>query len=76
MHPRLYNGGITKMMPGDFMCPHLDNSHNYDRTQRRAVVLLYYMSPQWREDYGGALELWTMISNRRQWRSLIKATGW
>jgi len=56
--PRLYNGGITKMMPGDFMCPHLDNSHNYDRTQRRAVVLLYYMSPQWREDYGGALELW------------------
>ncbi len=23
--PRLYNGGITKMMPGDFMCPHLDN---------------------------------------------------
>jgi 2OG-Fe(II) oxygenase superfamily len=56
--PRLYNGGITKMMPGDFMCPHLDNSHNYDRTQRRAVVLLYYMSPEWREDYGGALELW------------------
>lgn len=56
--PRLYNGGITKMMPGDFMCPHLDNSHNYDRTQRRAVVLLYYMSPHWQENYGGALELW------------------
>jgi hypothetical protein len=50
--PRLYNGGITKMMPGDFMCSHLDNSHNYDRTQRRAVVLLYYMSPQWRRRPG------------------------
>ncbi len=56
--PCFYNGGITMMMPGDFMSPHLDNSHNYDRTQRRAAVLLYYISPPWRAGYGGALELW------------------
>lgn len=55
--PRLYNGGITAMVPGDSMCPHLDNSHDYDRARRRDVVLLYYMSP-WRSEYGGHLELW------------------
>jgi hypothetical protein len=56
--PSLYNGGITAMLPGDFMCPHLDNSHDYSRARRRDVVLLYYFSPFWREDYGGHLELW------------------
>jgi Rps23 Pro-64 3,4-dihydroxylase Tpa1-like proline 4-hydroxylase len=56
--PSLYNGGITAMLPGDFMCPHLDNSHDYSRTRRRDVVLLYYFSPFWRTDYGGHLELW------------------
>lgn len=56
--PKLYNSGITAMVPGDFMCPHLDNSHDYDRTRRRAVALIYYMAPFWRDDYGGSLELW------------------
>jgi len=56
--PKLYNSGITAMVPGDFMCPHLDNSHDYDRARRRAVALIYYMAPSWRADYGGSLELW------------------
>ncbi len=56
--PTLYNGGITVMLPGDFMCPHLDNSHDQARKRRRAVVLLYYFSPSWQPDYEGALELW------------------
>jgi Rps23 Pro-64 3,4-dihydroxylase Tpa1-like proline 4-hydroxylase len=56
--PTLYNGGITVMLPGDFMCPHLDNSHDQARKRRRAVVLLYYFSPSWQPDYEGTLELW------------------
>lgn len=60
---KLYNSGITAMVPGDFMCPHLDNSHDYDRARRRAVALIYYIAPFWRDDYGGSLELWG--SNRR-----------
>jgi hypothetical protein len=56
--PLLYNGGITCMLPGDFMCPHLDNSHDHARRRRREVVLLTYLSPHWREDYGGHLMLW------------------
>jgi hypothetical protein len=56
--PKFYNSGITTMVPGDFMCPHLDNSHDYDRARRRAVALIYYIAPFWRADYGGTLELW------------------
>jgi hypothetical protein len=54
----LYNGGVTAMLPGDFMCPHLDNSHDYKRLRRREIVILYYFTPFWRDDYGGHLELW------------------
>lgn len=61
---RLYNGGITTMVPGDFMCPHLDNSHDYGRARRRDVVLLYYFSPNWRPEYGGTLELWDALGGR------------
>jgi 2OG-Fe(II) oxygenase superfamily len=46
------------MVPGDFMCPHLDNSHDYDRKRQRAVALIYYLSPNWNDSYGGSLELW------------------
>jgi hypothetical protein len=56
--PLLYNGGVTAMMPGDFMCPHLDNSHDYARVRRREVVLLFYLSAEWHDEYGGGLELW------------------
>jgi hypothetical protein len=62
--PTFYNSGITAMVPGDFMCPHLDNSHDYDRARRRVVALIYYIAPFWRADYGGSLELWG--SDRRR----------
>jgi hypothetical protein len=55
---QLYNGGITYMLPGDFMCPHLDNSHDHGRRRRREVVLLTYLTPHWREEFGGHLALW------------------
>jgi hypothetical protein len=54
----LYNGGLTLMAPGDFMCPHTDNSHDHDRVRRRDAVLLCYLSPIWQRDFGGHLELW------------------
>ncbi|HQU42514.1 MAG TPA: 2OG-Fe(II) oxygenase, partial [Pirellulales bacterium] len=43
---------------GDFLNPHLDNSHDGDQTKYRAVNLLYYLSPGWALDHGGNLELW------------------
>jgi len=56
--PALYAGGLSLMTRGHFLNPHLDNSHNNDRTLYRALNLLYYASPDWTEDSGGHLELW------------------
>ncbi len=54
----LYAGGISLMDEGCYLNPHLDNSHNKDRTLYRALNLLYYVTPNWQEEYGGNLELW------------------
>jgi Rps23 Pro-64 3,4-dihydroxylase Tpa1-like proline 4-hydroxylase len=54
----LYAGGISKMEENQFLNPHLDNSHDKDRTLWRVLNLLYYTTPDWQEHYGGNLELW------------------
>lgn len=56
--PFLYAAGISAMAAGDFLNPHLDNSHDKDRARWRAFNLLYYVTPEWPEDVGGNLELW------------------
>ena len=56
--PQLYAGGISLMNAGNFLNPHVDNSHNNQRTTYRVLNLLYYVSPDWRAENGGHLELW------------------
>ena len=56
--PELYAGGISLMGRGNFLNPHLDNSHNSDKSIYRALNLLYYCSPDWNLQSGGNLELW------------------
>ncbi len=55
---RLYAGGISLMTQGQYLNPHLDNSHDKDRLNYRVLNLLYYVTPDWRCDFGGHLELW------------------
>jgi Rps23 Pro-64 3,4-dihydroxylase Tpa1-like proline 4-hydroxylase len=54
----LYAGGVSLMAEGHFLNPHLDNSHDLERNHYRVLNLLYYVTPEWRDDYGGHLELW------------------
>jgi Rps23 Pro-64 3,4-dihydroxylase Tpa1-like proline 4-hydroxylase len=54
----LYAGGISMMGKDQFLNPHLDNSHDKDRARWRVLNLLYYVSPDWRLENGGNLELW------------------
>ncbi|MBB2954354.1 2OG-Fe(II) oxygenase [Sphingobacterium sp. JUb56] len=54
----LYAGGISLMSKGNFLNPHLDNSHDNNRESYRVLNLLYYVSPNWRLENGGNLELW------------------
>jgi Rps23 Pro-64 3,4-dihydroxylase Tpa1-like proline 4-hydroxylase len=54
----LYGSGISQMLEGDFLLPHLDNSHDGDGRLYRVLNLLYYITPDWPESGGGNLELW------------------
>jgi Rps23 Pro-64 3,4-dihydroxylase Tpa1-like proline 4-hydroxylase len=54
----LYAGGISLMANKQFLNPHLDNSHDKDRNLWRVLNLLYYVTPNWQEEYGGNLEIW------------------
>lgn len=54
----LYAGGISLMASGNFLNPHLDNSHDNDREHYRVLNLLYYVTPDWSIGNGGNLELW------------------
>jgi len=56
--PTLYAGGLSMMFPGQFLNPHVDNSHEASKSKYRRINTLYYVTPDWREENGGNLELW------------------
>jgi Rps23 Pro-64 3,4-dihydroxylase Tpa1-like proline 4-hydroxylase len=55
---RLYAGGISSMVRGDYLHPHIDNSHDSERKLYRRINLLYYVTPGWSLAHGGNLQLW------------------
>ena len=58
--PHLYAGGISAMAPGHFLNPHIDNSHDGEQKNYRVLNLLYYITPDWKPENGGNLELWDL----------------
>ncbi len=63
--PSLYAGGISAMTEGQFLDPHIDNSHDGEGRLYRVLNLLYYVSPGWRAENGGNLELWDAVVRER-----------
>lgn len=56
--PQFYAGGLSVMATGQFLNPHIDNSHDGNRQNYRVLNLLYYVTPDWKQENGGNLELW------------------
>jgi Rps23 Pro-64 3,4-dihydroxylase Tpa1-like proline 4-hydroxylase len=57
--------GVSALLKGYYINPHLDNSHDADRKLYRTVNVLYYVSPNWKLENGGNYELWDeAIENR------------
>ena len=54
----LYAGGLSLMGKHNFLNPHLDNSHDKNRSRWRVFNLLYYVTPDWKLNNGGNLEIW------------------
>jgi len=56
--PHLVGGGLHQIEPGGHLKVHADfNRHPRTDLERRLNVLIY-LNRDWRDEYGGALELW------------------
>lgn len=64
--PGLYAGGLSLMKQGDFLDPHIDNSHDQTQSYYRRLNLLYYVTPAWTLEDGGHLELWNHDLSKAQ----------
>jgi len=62
--PSLYAGGLSAMTQGHFLGVHIDNSHEGSGQYYRTLNLLYYISPDWRPESGGHLQLWNSDVSR------------
>jgi Rps23 Pro-64 3,4-dihydroxylase Tpa1-like proline 4-hydroxylase len=62
--PSLYAGGLSAMTKGHFLGVHIDNSHDGSRKYYRTLNLLYYVSPDWKPESGGHLQLWNQDVSR------------
>ena len=61
----LEGGGLHQSARGGFLNVHTDFSmHHYHKHWRRRVNLILYLNPTWREEWGGALELWDISMKR------------
>jgi Rps23 Pro-64 3,4-dihydroxylase Tpa1-like proline 4-hydroxylase len=57
--PTRFAGGISTLLKGYYINPHVDNSHDVEKKRYyRTVNVLYYVSPDWGPENGGNYELW------------------
>lgn len=57
--PTLEGGGLHQSGRGGFLNLHTDFTvHHSHKEWRRRVNLILYLNPEWREEWGGAIELW------------------
>jgi 2OG-Fe(II) oxygenase superfamily len=62
--PHFEGGGLHQIVPGGHLKVHVDfNRHPRTGLERRLNALLY-LNRDWKEEYGGALELWSRDMQR------------
>jgi Rps23 Pro-64 3,4-dihydroxylase Tpa1-like proline 4-hydroxylase len=55
---QLLGGGIHLVKPGGLLRVHADFRRHLSYNLERRLNLLLYLNPDWREEYGGHLEIW------------------
>jgi Rps23 Pro-64 3,4-dihydroxylase Tpa1-like proline 4-hydroxylase len=64
---QLLGGGVHLVKPGGLLRVHADFRRHLSYNLERRLNLLLYMNPDWREEYGGHLEIWD-----REMKSCVK----
>lgn len=55
----LEGGGLHQSGPGGYLNVHTDFSHHhYHKNWRRRINLILYLNDGWKDEWGGAIELW------------------
>lgn len=68
--PHLRGGGMHQIEPGGFLKVHADFNWYPRLKVHRRLNLLVYLNKDWKEAYGGHLELWDKSMNKRYARIL------
>lgn len=67
--PSLEGGGMHQTPAGGFLNVHADfTMHHHRPTWRRRCNLIVYLNPEWRDEWGGAIELW----DERMTRAVVR----
>ncbi len=71
--PMLEGGGLHQSGPGGYLNVHTDFSmHHFHTHWHRRVNLILYLNEGWREEWGGALELWEKSAAGKMTRCAAK----
>ena len=62
--PYLFGGGLHQIVPGGYLKIHTDFPVHPKLGLKRRLNLLLYLNKDWKEEYGGHLELWDQTKTR------------
>jgi Rps23 Pro-64 3,4-dihydroxylase Tpa1-like proline 4-hydroxylase len=68
--PYYEGGGLHQIVPGGFLKVHADFNWHEDLKLDRRLNILVYLNRDWKEEYGGHLELWNRDMSRCERRIL------
>ncbi len=62
--PEMSGGGLHQSLPGGHLAIHVDYNRHRRTGQFRRLNVILYLNDDWREEWGGHLELWTPNMDR------------
>jgi hypothetical protein len=68
----LHGGGVHMHQSGDYLNVHLDYDVHPKLAMKRKLNLIVYLTPNWKEEWGGCLELWTHNEETNQPKECVK----
>jgi hypothetical protein len=68
----LHGGGVHMHQAGDYLNIHVDYDIHPKLGMKRKLNLIVYLTPNWKEEWGGCLELWSNDEETNQPKECIK----